>query len=70
VAALAVNIGLLAMYLSLSVLMFSRHLVLAAVVIGLSGFGLAALDLISVFVHGKADVIRVDNPPAVTADRS
>jgi len=67
VAAIAFNIGLLAMYLSLSVLMFSRHLRLAAAVIGVSGFGLAGLDLVSLFIPG---VIRVDNPPAVTADRS
>jgi hypothetical protein len=69
VAALAFDIGLLAMYLSLAVLMFSRHLRLAATVTALSGFGLAAFDLISIRLHGKADyLIRVDNPPPVTAE--
>jgi hypothetical protein len=71
VAALAFNTGLLAMYLSLSALMFLRHLRLAAAVIALSGFGLAAFDLISSRMHGKADyLIRVDNPPPVAADGS
>jgi hypothetical protein len=68
-AALAFNIGLLAMYLSLSALMFSRHLWLAAAVIALSGFGVAALDLVSIWIHRKADyLIRVDHPPPATAE--
>jgi hypothetical protein len=65
VGAIAFNIGLLTMYLSIAALLASRQMYAAAITVAASGVGLISLGYVFRSMHGNAFyMVHVDEPPA------